>query len=153
MYVDSDDSPVQGCARTITCLAHGAGAARPTRPLLLLAADPMADYQAPGLVLLKSWEYGERGSFMGSAPNHAEAVRWYRIENQSEVQDRLREAVAYAESVGWQIEQRPTGAYVGQRELGPGMGQVIVSVGAEDPLDDLDGPRALGISPSFFPTP
>ena len=76
---------------------------------------------------------------MGSAPNHAEAVRWYRIENQSEVQDRLREAVAYAESVGWQIEQRPTGAYVGQRELGPGMGQVIVSVGAEDPLDDLDG--------------
>lgn len=118
-----------------------------------LLADPMADYQAPGLVLFDWWEHGEAGSFMGSGPHHAEAVRVYRIVDQSAAQDRLLEAVTYAESVGWQMEQRSAEAFLGRHELEPGMGRLFLAVSAEDPVHDPEGPKVLSISLNFDPTP
>jgi hypothetical protein len=118
-----------------------------------LLADPMADYQAPGLILFDTFQIGEHKSFAGSAPVHAELVQRYRIEDQGEAQDRLLEAVAYAESVGWQMQQEFTASFSGRRTLEPGMGYIFVSLGSEDPLHDPEGPRVLGVSLSFDPVP
>ena len=116
-------------------------------------ADPMADYQAPGLVLFDTFQLGEHKSIFGSAPVHAELMHRYRIEDQSEAQDRLLEAVAYAESVGWQMQQEFPASFSGRRALEPGMGYIFVSVGAEDPLHDPEGPRVLDVSLRFDPAP
>jgi hypothetical protein len=118
-----------------------------------LLADPMADYQAPGLVLFDTFQLGEHKSVFGSAPVHAKASQWYRIEDQSEVQDRLLEAVAYAESVGWQMQQESAISFSGVKELEPGMGEIFLWLGPEDPLEDPEGPRVLGVRLSFDTAP
>ena len=139
---------------TLTVLLAVLSACSPDDTYLpALLADPMASYEAEGLVLFDSWEYRQRSSFLGSGPRQAEVVRRYRVEDQSQAEEILNEAREVAESEGWQIQQESEFAYSGVRELDPGMGRLFLMLQAEDILDDPDGPRVLAIFLEFDPVP
>jgi hypothetical protein len=82
-------------------------------------------------------------------PTHAEVGRTYGIIDQSQAQAILTEAVAYAESRGWQVEPSPSSSdtsYRGTKELPPGRVGLGISLVPEDPLHDIDGPQVLSIN-------
>lgn len=121
-----------------------------------LLSDPMAKYEAEGLVVSDSWEYGQRSSFLGSAPVQAEVGRTYRIEDQSQAVPLLSDAVALAESEGWTMSKSLTGRpdqYRGTKELAPGSGELSIGLVSADPSNDSDGSRQLVIHLEFDPVP
>jgi hypothetical protein len=127
-----------------------------TTYLPALLDDPMASYEAEGLVLFDAWVYAQRPRFLGGAPVQAEVGRRYRIEDQSQVGQLLQEAVAYAESEGWTMRESLTGRstlFVGAKELAPGSGKLMIALGPTDPIDDPDGPIGLAIYLDFDPVP
>lgn len=120
--------------------------------LRALLADPMADYEAEGIMLIDAWEQAERPGFLGGKPIHAEVRRKYRIVDQSEAEQLLSEAVAFAEAEGWDLQPSrvsPDTLYIGAKELGPGDGRLSMALGPADPLNDPDGPRVLTILLDF----
>lgn len=121
-----------------------------------LLADPMATYEAEGLVLSDSWEHAQRPSLFGAAPRQAEVGRSYRIEDQSQAEELLADAVAFAESEGWTMRASLTGSpdfYRGTKELVPGSGELSLALGAADPINDPDSPRQLNVHLKFDPVP
>lgn len=121
-----------------------------------LLADPMASYEAEGLVLSDSWEHAQRPSVLGAAPRQASVNRSYRIEDQAEAEELLDTAVAFAESEGWTMGPAIGGdpnLFRGTKELVPGSGELTIALGAADPISDPDGPRQLNIHLNFDPVP
>ncbi len=121
-----------------------------------LLADPMASYEAEGLVLSDSWEHAQRPSLLGAAPRQAEVGRSYRIEDQSQAEELLDDAVAFAESEGWTMRASLTGTpdfYRGTKELAPGTGELSLALGAADPINDPDSPSQLNVHLKFDPVP
>jgi hypothetical protein len=121
-----------------------------------LLADPMASYEAKGLVLFDSWEHAQRGSFLGSAPRQAGVGRTYRIEDQSQAKQILGDAVEFAEAEGWAMTQPISDNpdfYVGTKELVPGSGELSLGLGAVDPINDPDGPIQLVLHLEYDPVP
>ncbi|HUP16042.1 MAG TPA: hypothetical protein VM848_08340 [Acidimicrobiia bacterium] len=107
-------------------------------------------------MLSDSWEYGQRSSFLGSGPVQAEVGRTYRIEDQSQAEQLLKEAVARAELEGWHAKEpltERTTLYWGVKELAPGSGRLFIALGAADPINDPNGPRQLSIHLEFDPVP
>lgn len=119
-----------------------------------LLADPMASYQAEGLELSDSWEYPQGTGFLGSGPDPAEVGRKYRIEDQAQAERLLSDTVEFAESQGWSMSRPPADKpyfYAGEKELAPGSAKLAVALGAEDPLEDPEGPVALRIRMNYWP--
>ena len=117
-----------------------------------LLADPMANYEAEGLELADSWEYAERPSVVGSPPGHAELERSYRIADSVNIEEVVAEAVAYAESVGWEVGRDSIASrlYVGTKDLEPGPGRLGISFGPD--VDSYpDGEWHLRIHLDFDP--
>jgi len=116
-----------------------------------LLADPMASYEAPGIVLIDAWEVPEGRDIIMDSPTHAQVGRTYRIEDQGQAERVLEEAATYAESNGWRLtpsRPSPTG-YGGAKDLAPGDARIGISLVAADPLNDRDGPRVLRIHMDF----
>jgi hypothetical protein len=119
-----------------------------------LEADPMASYGADGLELSDSWEYAYRTRLGGGVPHQPEVARTYWIEDQSRARQLLEDAVAFAESDGWAMTQPLADSpdfHIGTKNLGPGTAELNIWLGAEDPLDDPDGPRKLKILLEYDP--
>lgn len=114
----------------------------------------MASYEADGLELSDSWEYGYRTRLGGGVPHQPEVARTYRMEDQSRDRQLLEDAVAFAESEGWAMTQPLSDKpdfYRGTKELEPGSARMSLALGAEDPLHDPNGPRQLNIFMEFDP--
>ena len=116
-----------------------------------LLADPMASYEADGIVLIDAWEESEGRDIIMDAPTHAEVGRRYRIEDQNQAEDVLTEAVAFARSQGWRIQAESSLEYRGTMETSAGTGRLHLSLPAEDVVQDPDGPRLLRILLDFGP--
>jgi hypothetical protein len=119
-----------------------------------LLEDPIASYEAEGIVLVDSWERAEGRDLFFRTPTHAEVVRSFRIVDQSRSERVLEEAAAYAEANGWRLapaRTSPATGYRGAKQLAPGDARLVVSLGAADPLHDPDGPRVLRIHLDFGP--
>lgn len=117
-----------------------------------LLADPMASYEADGIVLVDSLEQAEGRELLSGKPIHARVDRTYQIGDQSKTEQVLNEAASYAEAGGWRVEPGgidPTLGYGGAKDLGPGGARLGISLVAQDPLHDPDGPRALRITLRF----
>ncbi len=114
----------------------------------------MASYEAEGLELSDSWEYGYRRRLGGGVPHQPEVGRLYQIEDQSQARQLLQEAVAFAESEGWTMTQSPTDqpdVYRGTKELSRASAELGIGLGAVDPTDDPDGPVQLNVFMEFDP--
>lgn len=119
-----------------------------------LLADPMADYEAEGIVLVDAWEQPQHPGNLWTRRQHAMVRRSYQIQDQSQVGQVLKEAVAFAEAAGWRVQPsqvKPDTFYVGAKVLGPGDGRLSMALGSADPLNDPDGPRGLTILLDFGP--
>lgn len=110
-----------------------------------LKSDPMAKLDLPGTSLSRTYAHGE-GRVLGK-PTHAEVMRVYRIEDQEATEHVLQKAAEYAKSVGWEIDgPSPSGGYGGEKTLMTGRARISIGVGADDPLNDPDGPRVLVVT-------
>jgi hypothetical protein len=116
-----------------------------------LLDNPMADYVADGVELIAASEQGEGTDFVMDMPTHAEVVRRYRIEDQGQVEQILSDAAAFAESVGWRVQQESETEYRGAAELDVGSARIHLSTPVEDIASDPNGPRVLRISMDFGP--
>jgi hypothetical protein len=119
-----------------------------------LLADPVADYEAPGLQLIDSWERAEGRDFFMDKPVHAEVGRTYRIADQDQAERILNDAVEFAQGHEWRLEPSiisPNTLYIGAKDLGPGEGRLSIALGAADPLHDPDGQRVLQVLLDFGP--
>lgn len=117
-----------------------------------LLADPMAQYEAEGIALDDTFEQPQHPGSQWRRRTHAEVQRSYRIEDQSQVEEVLEEAVEYAEAKGWRMrasDVSPDSLYMGAKELEPGDGRLFIGLSAADPLNDPDGPRVLTILLDF----
>jgi hypothetical protein len=121
-----------------------------------LEADPMASYEADGLELSDSWEYAQRPRLSGGVPHQAEVGRRYQIEDQSQAEQLVEDAVEFAESEGWEMKQpledKPD-FFSGTKELGPGTGELSVFLVAVDPIHDPDGPIQMRLKIEYDPVP
>jgi hypothetical protein len=111
----------------------------------------MASYETDGVELVDAWEQGEGRDIVTDKPTHAGVVREYRIEVQSEAEDILMDAVVYAGSQGWSIQEDMTSSVLfnGSKHLPPGEGRLRLALGAADPLEAPDGPRVLTLLLDF----
>ena len=117
-----------------------------------LLADPMASYEAEGIVLIDASEQAERPGFLGGKPTHAQVRRIFRIPDQSQAKIILSDAAKFAQSEGWRLTPSigsTTTGYGGAKKLAPGDGRLSLSLMPLDPLHDLDGPRVLRIFMDF----
>jgi len=117
-----------------------------------LLADPMAAYEADGIVLIDSWERPEGHSLVTDKPVHAEVGRRYRIVDESRAEQLVAEAAAVAESEGWRLnaprDDPPTG-FRGAKRLVSGDARLIVSLVPEAPSRDSEGTRILRVILDF----
>lgn len=117
-----------------------------------LLDDPMASYEAEGVSLIEAWEQEEGHSLVTDKPVHAEVERLYQIADQNQADQVLADAVAAAESHGWQIapsSTTPTLGYRAAKELPPGDGRLRVSLVPADPLNEPQSPPVLRIVLDF----
>jgi hypothetical protein len=122
------------------------------RFLPALLADPMATYEAEGLVLFDSWEREEGRNIVTDKPAHAEVGRRYRIQDPVQAEEILARVALFAESEGWRVSPTvsdpPTG-FRAAKQLGPGEARLIVSLVAEDPSGGSDPPSVLRLVLDF----
>ena len=116
-----------------------------------LLADPMSSYEAEGIELVDAWEESEGRDIVMDAPTHAQAGRTYRIVDELDAESVLNDAVAFAESQGWRMQQDITVStlFVGSKPLPPGDGRLSLALGPADPTQDPDGSRSLNVLLDF----
>lgn len=113
-----------------------------------LKADPVASYEAEGITEARRWITRE-GTVLGK-PTYAKVLVVYHIEDQSQVDRVLEEAVAFAEQNGWRMEPSNLSPPRFRGSKGMGVvdrpGRLSIAVGPEDPLKLPEGqPWALVI--------
>jgi hypothetical protein len=117
--------------------------------LSALVADPMAEYESDGIVMIDSWEQSEGRSLVGDKPVHAEVGRTYRIVDQDEAHLVFDAAVSRAVSQGWKFAVSEATGALGAKELASRSGRLSIALIPDDPLNDPDGPLVLRIYIDF----
>lgn len=95
----------------------------------------MASYEAEGIELVEDHRNPEdEGDLIFGKPSRASIRRTYDIVDGAEGERVLSEAVSYAESVGWHMEESITGPHVfrGWRQLPPGEAGVVIGLDVEN---------------------
>ncbi|MCI0677952.1 MAG: hypothetical protein L0Z63_02775 [Actinobacteria bacterium] len=112
----------------------------------------MASYEAEGVVLIDAWEQGEGMGPLGK-PVHAKVDRTYRIDDPTDADQALKDAVAFAESVGWRLTPSPispANQFLGSKDLPSGDGRLFIASGP-DPLQDRSNDWILRIHLDYGP--
>lgn len=118
-----------------------------------LLADPMASYEADGIVMIDAWQRAEGRDPFFRKRTPAEVGRVYRISDQGQADQVLEEAATFAQANGWRMQRDMTvpTLFVGAKSMEPGDGRLGISLAASDPLHDPDGPQVLSIHLDFGP--
>jgi len=119
-----------------------------------LLEDPMADYEADSIELKTrdTQGYG-KGPFWGKY-HPPQVISEYQILDQSQTEVIRAEAVAEAESYGWEMEPGVgQTTMVGYKDTNAGPMRLLVAVGSDDPLHPDGAPLVLRISLDFTALP
>lgn len=124
-------------ALVIIFIALVAACSSDNRFLSALLADPMATYEADGLVLVHSDDRPRRTDLVTRKPITARVTRFYELNQPHNADQVFNDALAAAEAAGWDFGGRtPTESFGGQ----------VVS--ASKPLDWGPAELTIGIGPT-----
>lgn len=137
----------------ILALASAVAACSSVEPKLAgLLADPIANYEAEGIELIRSWQEAEGRSVFGTSIR-ATVDRVYRVADQDQLLAVLHDAVSFAESEGWRMEEgitRPT-TFVGEKQLPAGPAMLTIGLGPGEVLDEPDGTTIMSFYMHYIP--
>lgn len=140
-------------ATLIVVLAFALTACSSQDPKLAgLLADPIASYEAEGIELIRTWQEAQ-GQGMFGRPTYATVDRIYRIADQDQLLAVLQDAVSFAESEGWRMEEGITAPtiFVGEKQLPTGIAEIAITLGTGEVIDEADGSSTLNIHLKYRP--